>query len=77
MTELELLRQTGASAGDAIVAATSAAAAAMGIAGEVGTLRAGLQADMIAVTGDPLEDLSVLRHPAMVMLGGAVVARNR
>ena len=77
VTELELLRQTGASAGDAIVAATSAAAAAMGIAGEVGTLRAGLQADMIAVTGDPLEDLSVLRHPAMVMLGGAVVARNR
>jgi imidazolonepropionase-like amidohydrolase len=77
VTELELLRQTGASAGDAIVAATSAAAAAIGIAGEVGTLRAGLQADMIAVAGDPLEDLAVLRHPAMVMLGGAVVARNR
>src|SRR5207302_1198706 len=38
VTELSLLRQTGASAGDAIVAATSGAAAAMEVAGEVGTL---------------------------------------
>jgi len=77
VTELELLRQTGVSAGDAIVAATSAAAASMGIAGTVGTLREGRHADIIAVAGDPLEDLGVLRHPAMVMLGGAVVARSR
>ena len=76
VTELELLRETGASAGEAIVAATSAAAAAIGIAGEVGILRAGLQADMIAVAGDPLEGLAVLRHPTMVMLGGDVVIRS-
>jgi hypothetical protein len=30
---------------------------------------------MIAVAGDPLEDLRVLRRPAMVMLGGAPVVR--
>lgn len=76
VTELELLREAGGSAGDAIVAATSAAAAAMGIADEVGALREGLQADMIAVAGDPLENLAVLRRPAMVMLGGDVVIRN-
>jgi imidazolonepropionase-like amidohydrolase len=76
VTELELLREAGASAGEAIVAATSAAAAAMGIAGTVGILRPGLQADMIAVAGDPLEDLAVMRRPTMVMLGGAVVVRN-
>lgn len=73
--ELELLHDAGMSAGDAIAAATSAAAAAMGIAGEVGALRGGLRADMIAVAGDPLEDLRVLRRPAMVMLGGTPVVR--
>jgi len=76
VTELELLHEAGVPAQDAIAAATSAAAAAMGIADHVGALREGLQADMIAVAGDPLEDLGVLRRPAMVMLGGAVVSRN-
>jgi imidazolonepropionase-like amidohydrolase len=73
--ELELLHEAGMSTGDAIAAATSAAAGAMGIAGEVGTLRAGLRADMIAAAGDPLEDLAALRRPAMVMLGGTPVVR--
>ena len=73
--ELELLHDAGMPAGDAIAAATSAAAAAMGIAGEVGALRGGLLADMIGVAGDPLEDLRVLRRPAMVMLGGTPVVR--
>jgi imidazolonepropionase-like amidohydrolase len=76
VTELELLQRAGAPAQDAIVAATSAAAAAMGIADQVGALREGLQADLIAVAGDPLEDLAALRRPAMVMLGGAVVTRT-
>lgn len=71
--ELELLREAGISAGNAIAAATSGAAAAMGIGEEVGTLREGLRADMIAVAGNPLEDLGALRRPAMVMLGGAPV----
>jgi imidazolonepropionase-like amidohydrolase len=73
-TELELLHHAGATASEAIVAATSAAAAAMGLGAEVGTLREGLHADMIAVPGDPLERLAALRRPAMVMLGGAIVA---
>lgn len=73
VTELELLCQAGMSRGEAIVAATSAAAAAIGIAHETGALREGLQADMIAVPGDPLTELAVLRRPAMVMVGGIVV----
>ena len=76
VTELQMLRDTGATAGEAIVAATSAAAAAMGIGGEVGALREGLQADVIAVAGDPLEDLEVLRHPALVMVGGAPIVHT-
>lgn len=75
-TEIALLQEAGAAPGEAIVAATSAPAEAMGIAGETGALREGLEADMIAVAGDPLSDLAVLRHPAMVMLGGRIVARN-
>jgi imidazolonepropionase-like amidohydrolase len=49
----------------------------MGLGGEVGTLREGLHADMIAVPGDPLENLAVLRQPAAVILGGAVIDTGR
>jgi imidazolonepropionase-like amidohydrolase len=73
VTEIELIREAGASPAEAIAAATSDAAAAMGIGGETGSLREGLAADIIAVAGDPLADLGVLRRPAMVMLGGVVV----
>jgi imidazolonepropionase-like amidohydrolase len=76
VTELQMLRDAGLPAAEAIVAATSAAAAAMGIGGEVGALREGLQADMIAVAGDPLEDLAALRHPAVVMLGGTPIVQT-
>ncbi len=74
--EMELLVASGCSPREAIVAATSGAAAAMAIGGETGALREGLLADMIAVPGDPLADLAVLRRPAMVMLGGTLVGRN-
>jgi imidazolonepropionase-like amidohydrolase len=74
--EIELLADAGATAAEAIAAATTGAAAVLGIEGETGTLREGLAADMIAVPGDPLADLTVLRRPAMVMLGGEVVSRG-
>jgi len=41
----------------------------------IGTLKAGKVADIIAVPGNPLEDLSVLERPQFVMLGGKVVRR--
>jgi len=74
--EIELLAESGATAAEAIVAATSGAAAVLGIGEETGTLRPGLAADLIAVAGDPLADLRALRRPAVVMLGGTVVARH-
>src|SRR6516225_689810 len=77
VTEIELIREAGASPAEAIAAATSDAAAAMGIGAETGALREGLAADIIAVAGDPLADLGVLRRPAMVMLGGIVVAPEK
>lgn len=58
---------------EAIRAATTTAAAALGQSGQVGTLRPGAFADMIAVDGDPLADVTALEDVDWVMKGGAVV----
>ena len=65
--ELEMLvTYAGFSPMDAIVAATSKAAWAMKMEGEVGALQPGQIADVIVVDGDPLQDISVLyREGAM------------
>jgi imidazolonepropionase-like amidohydrolase len=57
---------------DAIVSATSLAAESLGLAREVGALTPGLHADLVAVEGNPLEDISVLRKVSFVMRGGQV-----
>ncbi len=51
---------------------TSRAAEALRIAGITGALLPGLQADVLAVQGNPLEDLTALLRPAMVMKGGTI-----
>ncbi|HSM60810.1 MAG TPA: amidohydrolase family protein, partial [Longimicrobiales bacterium] len=53
--------------------ATGVAAEALGVADEVGDLRAGLLADVVAVDGDPLADIGVLRRVLFVMKGGEVI----
>jgi imidazolonepropionase-like amidohydrolase len=54
----------------AVVAATSLNAEIMGWQDRVGSLAAGKLADIIAVTGDPLRDITVLEHVGFVMKGG-------
>ena len=62
----------------AIQAATVYAAEALGTHGrDIGVLAAGKHADLIAVTGNPLEDVRVLENVAFVMKGGAVVKDSR
>ncbi|KAF1692040.1 Xaa-Pro dipeptidase [Pseudoxanthomonas jiangsuensis] len=56
----------------AIQAATLNTAALFGIEGETGALKPGLAADLIAVDGDPLQDVSVLEQVRFVMKGGRV-----
>ena len=56
----------------ALVAATSLNAQAMGLAGEIGAVAPGLQADLIAVDGDPGRDVAALRRVVFVMRGGRV-----
>lgn len=57
---------------EAIVAGTSSAAKVLGWEDRVGTLRAGLLADIVAVPGDPLRDVTRLERPSFVMKGGVV-----
>ena len=56
----------------AVRAATSLAAEALGKAGTLGCLSAGCSADVIAVAGDPLEDVAVLENVDFVMKDGVV-----
>jgi imidazolonepropionase-like amidohydrolase len=70
--EIALLCQAGIPSMAAIKAATSTAAAVMGRDDEIGSVRPGLQADLIAVVGDPLADISALRSLRLVMQDGAV-----
>ena len=52
------------------------AAECMGWSDRVGSLRAGRFADLVAVDGDPLADVTVLERPVVVVKGGRVVARH-
>jgi imidazolonepropionase-like amidohydrolase len=45
----------------------------LGMSADLGTLEAGKIADLIAVDGNPLEDVSVLENVAVVISGGVVV----
>jgi imidazolonepropionase-like amidohydrolase len=56
----------------AIQSATSAAADLLGRSNEVGSIKAGKYADLIAVSGDPLADVSLLDHVQFVMKDGKV-----
>jgi len=56
----------------AMVSADSLAAAAMGLSNEIGSITPGLQADIIALDGDPLKDITAVRRVVFVMKGGVV-----
>ena len=57
---------------DAIASATSAAAAALGLGDKIGTVAPGFDADLIAVRGDPAQDIAAITKVMFVMRSGAV-----
>ena len=61
---------------DAIRAATHNAADLIGDTDDIGSVQPGRYADIIAVDGDPLKDVTVLEHVAFVMKGGVVYKAN-
>ena len=62
---------------DAITSATSLTAESMHLGDQIGTLAPGLQADIIAVKGDPTTDITALRNVMFVMKGGRVYKNER
>jgi imidazolonepropionase-like amidohydrolase len=59
---------------EAIRAATLVNAELLRMTGQIGTLKPGAFADVIAVQGDPLADVRTLEHPVWVMKGGSIAA---
>jgi imidazolonepropionase-like amidohydrolase len=57
---------------DAIISATSMAAQSLGLGKTIGTLAPGYEADLVAVEGDPLTDITAVTRVAFVMKGGKV-----
>ena len=70
---LTALRRAGMPAASIIRAVTADAAELLGWQDRVGTVEAGRFADLVAVSGDPLADISELERVRFVMKGGAVV----
>lgn len=71
--ELELMVDYGMPTVDALKSATSTAARVLHLDQEIGQVRQGLLADLIAVDGDPSREIGALRKVRFVMKSGAVV----
>jgi len=74
--ELELLVAAGLTPAEAITAATRNAALTLGVANDLGRVRAGALADLIVVDGDPLQDIRNTLRIHMVIKHGRVVERE-
>jgi imidazolonepropionase-like amidohydrolase len=66
------VRDCGVEPMAALVSANAMAAEAMGMADQIGSIAPGLQADIIALDGDPLQDITAVRRVVFVMKGGVV-----
>ena len=71
--EIAVLTEAGLSPMDAIKAATSVAAEMLTWQDRIGSIQPGYWADLIAVSGNPLEDLSRLENPTFVMQAGRII----
>jgi imidazolonepropionase-like amidohydrolase len=75
--EFEFMVKHGMTPAQAIQAATVNAADLLGLSREIGTLEPGKDADLIAVAGDPLQDVTVLKRIGFVMADGRVHKNER
>ena len=71
--ELESMTRRGLTPLEAIRAATTSAADLIGWPDDVGAVEPGKFADLIAVRGDPIADITILQHVKFVMKGGRVI----
>ena len=75
--EFELMVKHGMTSAAAIQAATTNAADLLGLADQVGSIEPGKSADLIAVQGDPLADVTVLKKVGFVMREGKTFKHER
>jgi imidazolonepropionase-like amidohydrolase len=62
---------------DALTSGAAIAAESLGLADRIGSITEGMQADLVAVEGDPLADITAVRRVAFVMKGGKVYRYGR
>ncbi len=70
--EFTLMTRLGMSAADALRAGTLWAAELLGLAGKAGVIEPGAAADIVAVAGDPLQDIECLQRVELVIQDGVV-----
>lgn len=70
------VRVGGQQAMDAIVSATSLSAESLGMGDRIGTVDEGFLADLVAVEGDPTQEIEAVQRVRWVMKGGRVVVRR-
>jgi len=71
------VRDGGQPAMDAIISGTSLAAESLGLKDRIGTIAEGMEADIVAIQGDPLKDITTVRNVTFVMKGGKVFRNTR
>ncbi|HXW89551.1 MAG TPA: amidohydrolase family protein [Terriglobales bacterium] len=69
---IDRVRDCGVDPTAAMISANSVAADALGMGDQIGSMAPGLQADIIALDGDPLKDITAVRRVVFVMKGGVV-----
>jgi imidazolonepropionase-like amidohydrolase len=69
---IDRVRDCGVDAMAAMVSANSLGAEAVGLGDQIGSIAPGLQADIIALDGDPVKDITAVRRVVFVMKGGIV-----
>ena len=69
---IDRVRDSGVDPMAAMVSANSLGAEALGMADRIGSIAPGLEADIIALDGDPLKDITAVRRVVFVMKGGVV-----
>ena len=74
--EMELMVEYGMKPAEVLRADLLNGAKLLGWGGQIGELKAGYYADVVAVPGNPLEDIGVLRKVVFVMKGGEVVKQG-